>query len=49
MDRKAQLHLQLSEEVYIQLKEQAAQQKTLNNLVELIIYEYLKRQKSHSE
>lgn len=50
MNRKAQLHLRLSEEAYVQLKEQAKQQKrTLNNLVEFIIDEYLKKQKSDSE
>ncbi|MBQ6893543.1 MAG: Arc family DNA-binding protein [Clostridia bacterium] len=46
MTEKIQVNLRLPEEVIKQLKEEAAKQKrSVNNLLEVIIDEYLQKQK----
>lgn len=47
---KTQVNLRLSDEVIAQLKEEAVRQKrSLNNLLEVIIDEYLQKQKQNSQ
>lgn len=49
MTDKIQVNLRLPEDVILQLKEEAAKQKrSVNNLLEVIIDEYLQKQKSDS-
>jgi len=49
MTKKIQVNLRLQKEVIEQLKEEAKKQKrSVNNLLEVIIEEYLQKQKSHS-
>lgn len=47
---KTQVNLRLSDEVIAQLKEEAVRQKrSLNNLLEVIIDEYLQKRKQDSQ
>ena len=50
MREKIQVTLRLPEEVILQIKEEAKRQKrSMNNLLEVIIEEYLKKQQSEQE
>ncbi|MBQ3560909.1 MAG: Arc family DNA-binding protein [Oscillospiraceae bacterium] len=50
MTEKIQVKLRLPEEVIIELKAEAEKQKrSVNNLLEVIIDEYLKKQKAKTE
>lgn len=50
MREKIQVNLRLPEEVILQIKEEAKRQKrSMNNLLEVIIEEYLKKQQSAQE